>query len=467
MLTALQQGAGCAAEVCGGDGRALPAGDARRAAVPPGRCVPSAGDWRQPVDGNTGAGSGPATGFLRLSARGGPKRPSPLPRRPNRTPRTGPPSARLLEQDTFDADLRTAQQQLDQAERPDRAATDQGTDHDPWNLELQAVESLLDNLSPPPEASRSPTSEQQSRRPGRRSTAPGELSRRAAIEHVIPSPRRPTVGGSSDHSPFSETDPLCRLPLRKFQIATVVLAGSAGWVWSQDLTPPIAGARHSDTGSGRASRPPVAVPPSVDLIRANPLPVSEPYAQVNPATEAGVRNEFQVAPQQDHLIFNAKVSQPVYRVIPKTRTVVEYITVQVSDDERAEGVELNTVIETLKSSGSQEEKDAAAKTLADLLAKQFNRDLERREKEVAELEERVKKLREQVTKRKGAKDDIIKLRLTTITNEAAGLGFPATGERGPREFGGDVQYFNTAPAYGVPSVTPVPAPGPTYTPLSR
>ena len=63
----------------------------------------------------------------------------------------------LLEQDTFDADLRTAQQQLDQAERPDDAATDQGTDHDPWELELQAVESLLENLSPlrkPPDPQR-------------------------------------------------------------------------------------------------------------------------------------------------------------------------------------------------------------------------------------------------------------------------------------------------------------------------
>ena len=255
--------------------------------------------------------------------------------------------------------------------------------------------------------------------------------------------------------------------LRKFQIATVVLAGSAGWVWSQDLSLPTAAPATATPAPVTAGRTPVAVPPSVDLIRANPLPVSEPFAQVNPAGEAGVRNELRVAPLQDHLIFNAKVSQPVYRVIPKTRTVVEYITVQVSDDERAEGVELNTVIETLKSSGSQEEKDAAAKTLSDLLAKQFNRDLERREKEVAELEERVKKLREQVTKRKEAKDDIVKLRLTTITNEAAGLGFPATGERGPREFGGDVQYFNAAPTYGVPSAAPVPGPGPTYTPLSR
>lgn len=255
--------------------------------------------------------------------------------------------------------------------------------------------------------------------------------------------------------------------LRKLQIATVVLAGSAGWVWSQDADPSaITVPVQAVPAPVATSRPPIAVPRSVDLITANPLSVSEPFVQVNPASEAGVRDEFRATGSQDNLIFNAKVSQPVYRVIPKTRTVVEYITVQVSDDERTETVELNKLIETLKSSGPQAEKDTATKTLSGILEKQFNRDLERREKEVAELEERVKKLREQVTKRKEAKDDIIKLRLTTIANEAAGLGFPATGER-PREFGGDVQFFNTNPAYAVPTVPTVPGPVPSYTPLSR
>lgn len=255
--------------------------------------------------------------------------------------------------------------------------------------------------------------------------------------------------------------------LRKLQIATVVLAGSAGWVWSQDSAPlPIAAPVQGRPAPVTASRPPVAVPPSVDLITPSPVPVSEPFVQVNPGTDVRLVDEFRTPAPQDNFTVNAKVSQPVYRVIPKTRTVVEYITVQVSDDERTEGVEVNKAFEALKSSGVQAEKDAAAEKLKGILEKQFNRDLERREKEVAELEERVKKLREQVTKRKEAKDDIVTLRMATIMHEAAGLGFPATGER-PREFGGDVQFFNTAPAYPVPAIPTVPGPVPTYTPLTR
>ena len=50
--------------------------------------------------------------------------------------------------------------------------------------------------------------------------------------------------------------------------------------------------------------------------------------------------------------------------------------------------------------------------------------MQRREKQISDVEARVKKLRDQIEKRKKAKDDIVSLRLKTIVNEADGLGFP-------------------------------------------
>jgi hypothetical protein len=61
--------------------------------------------------------------------------------------------------------------------------------------------------------------------------------------------------------------------------------------------------------------------------------------------------------------------------------------------------------------------------LLQLLEQSFGRDLEHREQEVAEIESRVKKLREQIERRKKAKDEIVGLRLKTIVNEIEGLGF--------------------------------------------
>jgi hypothetical protein len=81
-------------------------------------------------------------------------------------------------------------------------------------------------------------------------------------------------------------------------------------------------------------------------------------------------------------------------------------------------------VEKLRAAKEGPEKEAAKKELAKLLDRSFTHDLERREHEVTEIESRVKKLRDQIDKRKNAKDEIIGLRLKTIINESEGLGFP-------------------------------------------
>jgi chromosome segregation ATPase len=93
---------------------------------------------------------------------------------------------------------------------------------------------------------------------------------------------------------------------------------------------------------------------------------------------------------------------------------------------------LQTAVEKLRTAKEGPEKEAATKEVMQQLEKSFTSDLERREQEVSEIESRVKKLRDQIEKRKKAKDEIISLRLKTIINETQGLGFP--GPAGPVGF---------------------------------
>jgi hypothetical protein len=85
---------------------------------------------------------------------------------------------------------------------------------------------------------------------------------------------------------------------------------------------------------------------------------------------------------------------------------------------------LRQAIGKLKSAKNETEKATLSKQISQLLDKSFERDMQRREKQISDVEARVKKLRDQIEKRKKAKDDIVSLRLKTIVNEADGLGFP-------------------------------------------
>ena len=81
-----------------------------------------------------------------------------------------------------------------------------------------------------------------------------------------------------------------------------------------------------------------------------------------------------------------------------------------------------------------DERDAAERKLTDALAEQFDARQTAREKELAALEAKVKKLRDLHDKRAAAKDEIVARRADTLLREAAGLGWGEP-ERG-RGFGG-------------------------------
>lgn len=120
-----------------------------------------------------------------------------------------------------------------------------------------------------------------------------------------------------------------------------------------------------------------------------------------------------------------------------TRTVVETHMEPLSKEEIAEQKKLAEATRLLHSSKDEAERNKAADTIREQLNAQFDRDLKRREKELADIEARLKTLREQVEKRKAARDRIVGLKLDTILNEADGLGFPGESVRpaGPDPFG--------------------------------
>jgi hypothetical protein len=78
-----------------------------------------------------------------------------------------------------------------------------------------------------------------------------------------------------------------------------------------------------------------------------------------------------------------------------------------------------------------------------------------REKELAELEKRLAKLREQLDRRRTKKQDIMDLQIKVLLNEADGLGFYSGGEKS------DYSPFGTFGAVGQPmtiALPPVPPP---------
>ncbi len=128
-----------------------------------------------------------------------------------------------------------------------------------------------------------------------------------------------------------------------------------------------------------------------------------------------------------------------------------------SKEEIAVAQATREALRAIRSAKTEEEKQNAARLLALVLAKAFDRDLERREKEVSEIEGRVRKLRDQVEKRRKAKDEIVNLRLRTIVNEAEGLGFPGSFdlERPQTPVPPAMDPFSPRPVGPVP-VTPTP-----------
>ena len=115
---------------------------------------------------------------------------------------------------------------------------------------------------------------------------------------------------------------------------------------------------------------------------------------------------------------------PLMRPRRVTRTVIETFMEPIPQEELEASKKLQAAVQSLKTGKDVAAREAAADVIQQQLTTQFESDLKQREKELAEVEQRVKTLRGQLDNRKAAQADIINLRLQTLVNQANGLGFP-------------------------------------------
>ena len=91
---------------------------------------------------------------------------------------------------------------------------------------------------------------------------------------------------------------------------------------------------------------------------------------------------------------------------------------------------LRRLTEELREAGDQKKKGEITKQLESAVGDAFDMDLKVREAELSKLEVRLKRLHEQLDRRRQARGEIIQLEVKVLTNEAAGLGFSSEGRKG-------------------------------------
>jgi hypothetical protein len=137
-------------------------------------------------------------------------------------------------------------------------------------------------------------------------------------------------------------------------------------------------------------------------------------------------------------------------------------TVKMAGNDSA--AKIRAAAEAVRDAKDSKEKEDAQKKLADLLSKSYDEDMANREKELAQVEERLKKLRDLLERRRAKKQEIVELQTKVALNEAEGLGF-YDGERGPKgplNITGTVRGAYVGPGsdmlFEVPQVAPPAAP---------
>jgi hypothetical protein len=133
--------------------------------------------------------------------------------------------------------------------------------------------------------------------------------------------------------------------------------------------------------------------------------------------------------QQDVLIETPVEQRTLeYKLLRPLHFDVPYksVTVQTPD---APIQAIEAVAAKLRDAEGEEAKAEAKKELADLLDKYFEADMKRRAKDLAKIEERVKKLHALMENRREKKQEIIDLQMKVLEYDANGLGLFSDGAR--------------------------------------
>src|SRR5262249_27895343 len=104
-------------------------------------------------------------------------------------------------------------------------------------------------------------------------------------------------------------------------------------------------------------------------------------------------------------------------------TFFKYSTKGGPRGEKGAAASLRQAADAVHNAKGDEKAGAGKKKLTTLIDKLFDEDMKQREKELADLEKRLSKLREQLERRRTKKQDIVDLQLKVVLNEADGLGF--------------------------------------------
>lgn len=137
--------------------------------------------------------------------------------------------------------------------------------------------------------------------------------------------------------------------------------------------------------------------------------------------------------------------------------------------------DLRTAMNELKSAESDDDKAAAKEKIKSELETQYDKFLERDQAKVDQLFDRLKKLEEQLERRREAKDRLVELKMEMLISQAEGLGWPGDGNSfGVSNFGtiGSMPMQNFQDPSAPPQPTrsllpPSQAPNPLYTPSRK
>jgi hypothetical protein len=151
------------------------------------------------------------------------------------------------------------------------------------------------------------------------------------------------------------------------------------------------------------------------------------------------------AAARDAAAINA-AANVIHKFYPPTAAAPFPLKMHYANDPSAK---IRAAAEAVRDAKDSKAKEEAQKKLAELLGKCYDEDMTRREKELTQVEERLKTLRDLLERRRTKKQEIIDLQTKVALNEAEGLGF-YDGDRGPRAGGP----MNISGMLGVPQVDP-------------
>lgn len=163
-------------------------------------------------------------------------------------------------------------------------------------------------------------------------------------------------------------------------------------------------------------------PPAIDSYN----PTARPPVTYAPGVNVNPGNVNPASPD-DPLVSAMKQIQRV-------RQVVETTMVRCTREELEEIRKIRQLRTQLKAEQKQRQQ-AAADQLRMLLEKKFDRDMEQRAKQLANLENTVARLKNAYGERKKARDEIVEYRLQGMVMEAKGLEYPLDGARGTTSVG--------------------------------